>query len=87
MGVWFFASAAPGFIGAYKTGLNATTWHEMNQSGKQWGDSAGQLGVNSALGFVGYRIGAGITGNILARNLSTTLPTPNKMPGIAPPTK
>ncbi len=67
MGAWFIGSAAPGFYGAYKTGLNANTWTQMNQSGQQWGDSAGTLGVNAGLGYVGFKIGSGISGNILAR--------------------
>jgi kumamolisin len=67
MGAWFVGTSAPGFVAAYKTGLNANTWSEMNQSGQQWGDAAGTLGVNAGLGYVGFRIGAGVSGNILAR--------------------
>jgi kumamolisin len=67
MGALFIGSAAPGFYGAYKTGLNANTWTQMNQSGQQWGDSAGTLGVNAGLGYVGFKIGSAISGNILAR--------------------
>ncbi|HEY9719962.1 MAG TPA: protease pro-enzyme activation domain-containing protein, partial [Trichormus sp.] len=66
MGAWFLASAAPGFINAYKTGLNANTWSELNTSGQQWGDAAGELGVNTGLGYAGYRLGAGLSGKILA---------------------
>lgn len=66
MGAWFLAGAAPGFIGAYKNGLDAQNWLQMHQAGKQWGDSAGQLGVNSALGIVGYQIGAGLSGRLLS---------------------
>ncbi|RTL34489.1 MAG: hypothetical protein EKK48_31395 [Candidatus Melainabacteria bacterium] len=67
MGAWFVGSAAPGFYDAYKTGLNAKTWSEMSRSGQQWGDAAGTLGVNAALGYAGFKVGAGISGNILAR--------------------
>ncbi len=67
LGAYFVGTAAPGFIGAYKTGLNAKTWSEIDKSGQQWGDSAGTLGVNMGLGYVGFKIGSGITGNILAR--------------------
>lgn len=64
MGSMFLADAAPGFVNAYKQGLNAQTWHEMHMSGQQWGNAAGQLGVNSALGYVGFKLGAG-AGNLL----------------------
>ena len=67
MGAWFVAGAAPRFLHAYEDGLKAETWDDMHAAGKQWGDAAGQLAVNSALGMAGYKIGAGITGNILAR--------------------
>lgn len=67
MGAWFVSSAAPGFYDAYKTGLNATTWSEMDRSGRLWGDAAGTLGVNATLGYAGFKIGAGLSGNILAR--------------------
>jgi kumamolisin len=67
MGAWFVAGAAPRFLNAYKDGLKADTWSDLHAAGKQWGDAAGQLGVNSALGMAGYKLGAGITGNILAR--------------------
>ncbi|MBX9685396.1 MAG: S53 family peptidase [Candidatus Obscuribacterales bacterium] len=67
MGVWFIAGAAPAFGDAYRHGLKARNWHEMKQSGIEWGNAAGHLGVNSALGLVGYKIGAGLSGKILAR--------------------
>lgn len=67
MGAWFVGSAAPGFYQAYKTGWNANTWDEMHKSGQQWGDAAGSLTVNAGLGYVGFRVGAGVTGNVLAR--------------------
>lgn len=67
LGAYFVGTAAPEFINAYKTGLNAKTWSEIDKSGQQWGDSAGHLGVNMGLGYVGFKIGTGITGNILAR--------------------
>lgn len=66
MGIWFLVSSAPGFLNAYKTGLNANTWSEMNASGLQWGDAAGELGVNSLLGYGGYKLGAGLSGRILS---------------------
>jgi len=66
MGIWFAVGSAPAFYGAYKTGLNANTWAELNHGGAQWGDAAGQLGVNSALGYVGYKIGAGFSGRVLS---------------------
>ncbi len=67
MGAWFLAGTAPSFVDAYKTGLNAKTWAEFDRSGEQWGNAAGHLGVNSALGWVGYKIGGGMADNILAR--------------------
>jgi kumamolisin len=67
MGAWFVGSAAPGFYDAYKSGLNAKTWAEVDKSGQQWGDAAGTLGVNAGLGYVGFKVGAGVSGNILAR--------------------
>lgn len=67
MGAWFVAGAAPAFGDAYRSGLNARNWYEMKEAGKAWGNAAGHLGVNSVLGMVGYKIGAGISGNILAR--------------------
>ena len=67
MGAWFVAGTAPAFLDAYGRGLRAQTWSQMHAAGQQWGDAAGRLAVNSALGSVGYKIGAGITGNILAR--------------------
>lgn len=66
MGAMFLSDAAPGFINAYKTGLNAQTWQEMHLSGKQWGDSAGRLGVNSALGYVGFKLGSGAANHLLS---------------------
>src|SRR5262249_3196522 len=67
MGAWFIAETVPAFADAYKTGLSAKTWSQMQASGEQWGNAAGHLGVNTALGIVGYKIGAGISGNILSR--------------------
>ncbi|HEY9715356.1 MAG TPA: protease pro-enzyme activation domain-containing protein, partial [Chroococcales cyanobacterium] len=66
MGAWFLTQSAGSFGDAYKKGLNATSWSDMNAAGKEWGDAGGQLGVNSALGFAGYKIGAGAAGNILS---------------------
>ncbi len=66
MGAWFLASSAPGFVSAYKTGLKAKTWSELNTSGSQWGYAAGQLGVNTVLGYGGYKLGAGVSGRILS---------------------
>jgi kumamolisin len=67
MGAWFIAGTAPAFIGAYRNGLNARTWSQMHAAGQEWGNAAGQLAVNSTLGMAGYKIGAGLAGNILAR--------------------
>jgi hypothetical protein len=67
MGAWFIAGTAPGFISAYKSGLNAQTWSQMHEAGRQWGDAAGQLAVNSALGTLGYKIGAGFAGEVMPR--------------------
>ncbi|GEM_PF-1663199 len=77
MGAWFIGSSIPGFKDAYSKGLSARTWGELDASGRQWGDVAGQLGVNSALGFAGYKIGAGAAGNVLARE-AVTVPLLNR---------
>jgi len=66
LGAKFVADSTPGFMQAYKTGLNAQTWQEMHEAGQAWGNSAGQLGLNFGLGFVGYKIGAGATGALLS---------------------
>ena len=66
LGAIFLADTAPGFINAYKTGLNARTWQEMHLSGQQWGNSAGHLAVNSALGYAGYKLGAGAADRLLS---------------------
>ncbi len=66
MGIWFVAGSAPGFVNAYKSGVNANTWSELDHAGSQWGNAAGQLGLNAALGYGGYRLGAGVSGRILS---------------------
>lgn len=66
MGAMFLSDTAPGFIQAYKSGLNAQTWQQMHESGQKWGNAAGQLAVNSGLGYLGFKIGAGLTGSVLS---------------------
>ncbi|HEY9713567.1 MAG TPA: S53 family peptidase [Chroococcales cyanobacterium] len=66
MGAWFAYQSAPGFINAYKDGLAANTWSQLNDAGAKWGNAAGELGVNSALGYAGFKIGAGVSGRVLS---------------------
>jgi hypothetical protein len=75
LGAAFVAGAAPGFVDAYKKGLNAQSWAEIHQAGEQWGNAAGRLGVDSALGYVGYKIGAGIAERTMSRGLQTASPS------------
>ncbi|HEY9759211.1 MAG TPA: S53 family peptidase [Oculatellaceae cyanobacterium] len=66
MTLLFLGESMPGFAGAYKTGLKANTWDDLLfKSGRQWGDSAGRMGVSLGEGYVGAKIGAATTGRIL----------------------
>lgn len=66
MGAWFIASSLPEFSEAYRIGQQAKTWDEMHAAGARWGNAAGHLGVNSGLGMIGYKIGAGVSGRVLS---------------------
>ncbi len=66
LGAMFLADAAPGFVNAYRLSLNAQTWQEMQLSGQIWGNAAGHLGVNSALGYAGFKLGAGAANRLLS---------------------
>jgi hypothetical protein len=66
LGAKFVADSAPAFVEAYQTGLNAQTWQEMHQAGRTWGNAAGQLGLSAGIGLVGYKLGAGAAGDLLA---------------------
>jgi kumamolisin len=66
MATWFIGESLPGFGHAYETGLQAKTWDEMHKSEQQFGDAAAQLGVNAGAGYIGYKIGVGATGKLLA---------------------
>lgn len=66
MGAWFLAATLPEFSEAYRIGQQAKSWDDMHKAGERWGNAAGHLGVNSALGMVGYKIGAGVSGRVLS---------------------
>jgi hypothetical protein len=66
MAGWFVGESLSGFGQAYKTGLHAKTWSEMQNSEQQFGDNFAQLGVTAGVGYLGYKVGAGLTGRALA---------------------
>lgn len=66
MGTWFVASTLPEFAESYRMGQRARTWDEMHGAGERWGNAAGHLGVNSGLGMIGYKLGAGVSGRVLS---------------------
>ena len=66
MSLYFVGASLPGFVDAYSTGLKAKTWDDLvYKSGRQWGDSAGQVGVNFAEGYVASHIAGAATGRVL----------------------
>jgi kumamolisin len=66
MATWFVGESVSGFGQAYKTGLLAKTWDEMHKSEQQFGDNFAQLGVTAGVGYLGYKVGSGVTGKMLS---------------------
>ena len=66
MGAWFIASTLPEYTEAYRMGQQARTWDDMHKAGERWGNATGHLAVNSGLGMIGYKIGAGVSGRVLS---------------------
>lgn len=67
LGAAFVAGAAPEFVDAYKKGLNAQSWADIHEAGDKWGNAAGRLGVDSALGALGYKVGSGLVEMSMSR--------------------
>ncbi|MBX9724263.1 MAG: S53 family peptidase, partial [Candidatus Obscuribacterales bacterium] len=65
IGLYFTYKAAEPIYGAYKLAGNARTMTQLDHASNMIGDAGGSFIVNSAIGAVGYKIGANLSDRVL----------------------